>query len=434
MKVHKIYFLFLAAVLIFLASTAYLMKDTKAKDKKISMYPNSAQVQDHSKVIKFDHKFHVKEAGAACKDCHSSALTSISAKDNLNPLHKDCKTCHDVDDQTKCSTCHIGIIYVKLEPTKKELVFSHQFHVGTQKQECTSCHIGIDQVKYASESPTEFPPMENCNTCHTNQTEPAVIKTSQAMMNCEGCHTNLTNLVPKNHRQSNFLNEHKVQFGVNAGSNNCMMCHSDNFCQVCHSPTSFKGDNTKTDFFAPYYSKEGATRTDRASLQKLTTVHNLNYGFTHGLDANNKSFECKTCHDPVTFCASCHQNGGETFTGVKPQSHYQPNFTIYGVNTGGGLHSTLAKKDIESCQSCHETEGADPVCVTCHMDNDGIKGTNPKTHDAGFMSDEKGIWHDTQGAICFTCHTDANAKPNGIKGVGFCGYCHPAATQDRRFR
>ena len=52
---------------------------------------------------------------------------------------------------------------------------------------------------------------------------------------------------------------------------------------------------------------------------------------------------------------------------------------------------------------------------------------------AGFMADEKGIWHDTQGAICYTCHTDNNAKPNGIRGVGFCGYCHTAApTRDRR--
>ena len=42
----------------------------------------------------------------------------------------------------------------------------------------------------------------------------------------------------------------------------------------------------------------------------------------------------------------------------------------------------------------------------------------------GFLSDEKGIWHNTPGAICYHCHTDANAKPNGKRGIGFCGYCH----------
>jgi predicted CXXCH cytochrome family protein len=53
-----------------------------------------------------------------------------------------------------------------------------------------------------------------------------------------------------------------------------------------------------------------------------------------------------------------------------------------------------------------------------------VKGTNPRTHEPGFLSDEKGLWHDTQGAVCYTCHTDANARLNGIRGVGFCGYCH----------
>jgi hypothetical protein len=430
MKINKIYFLLLACVLVFLTSTAYLAKDTK-KNKNINMYP-SEQVKDHSKIIKFDHKFHIKEAGVACKDCHTSALTSVSAKDDLNPVHKDCAGCHDVTDDKNCNLCHFDV-KKNVAPTKKELSFSHSYHVNTQKQECTSCHVGIENVKYAKESPTAFPPMETCNTCHTHTNQPAVNTAQQGPNDCESCHTNLTNLVPKDHKQSNFLNEHKVVFGVDNKQKNCMMCHSDNFCQVCHSANGFQGNNSKEFFYAPYYSKEGAVRTDRASLQKLTTVHDLNYRFTHGLDANQKSFECKTCHDPVDFCASCHQNGGETLAGVEPESHRQPGFTTFGVNTGGGLHATLANKDIESCESCHNVQGGDPVCITCHIDIDGVKNTNPRTHEPGFLSDEKGIWHDTQGAVCYTCHVDANAKPNGINGVGFCGYCH-GGSGDRRLK
>jgi hypothetical protein len=119
-------------------------------------------------------------------------------------------------------------------------------------------------------------------------------------------------------------------------------------------------------------------------------------------------------------------------TGIAPQSHRQPGFTTLGVNTGGGLHSELAKKDVESCVSCHDMQGADPVCITCHFDNDGVKGTNPRTHESAFMSDEKGIWHDTQGAVCYSCHTDNNANPNGVKGVGFCGYCHSSGSDRKR--
>jgi hypothetical protein len=95
------------------------------------------------------------------------------------------------------------------------------------------------------------------------------------------------------------------------------------------------------------------------------------------------------------------------------------------VGSGGGDHATLAKRDIESCASCHDAEGADPVCITCHFDNDGIKGTNPKTHKKGAMSDlGYGDWHTDQGSVCYSCHADANARPSGVSGTQFCGYCH----------
>lgn len=109
-----------------------------------------------------------------------------------------------------------------------------------------------------------------------------------------------------------------------------------------------------------------------------------------------------------------------------PTSHEQPGFTLIGVGTGGGLHATLAKRDIQSCATCHDAEGGDPTCVTCHVDVDGVKGTNPKTHPAGFMKNVEGEWHDDAAATCYVCHNDANARPNGKSGQKFCGYCHGA--------
>jgi hypothetical protein len=410
MKITKFYFLFAAAVIIFLYGTAYFPGDSDTKEIKGVFAADKKY--DNSKIIKFDHKLHVVDAGVKCEDCHAAAKNSVSSKDNLNPKKKDCESCHDVKDTKKCNLCHYEQPYKKLKSSDHELNFSHKQHI--QGKQCTDCHKDLDKVKFSKESAAGFPSMESCYSCHNN---------NKAPNNCESCHNNLTNLTPKDHLKSNFLNEHKTVFGVSE-KNNCMMCHSDNFCQACHSPLEHSGNNTKDNFFAPYYTKENGTRTDRGKLQKLTTAHDLNYRFTHGLDANQKSFECKSCHDPVTFCSSCHQDGGDLVTGISPKSHQQPNFTTLGVNTGGGLHSALAKKDIESCQSCHDVEGSDPACLKCHFDNDGVKGTNPKTHEKGFLSDEKGIWHETKGAVCYSCHTDANAKPDGVSGVGFCGYCH----------
>jgi c(7)-type cytochrome triheme protein len=412
MKNKKFYIFFLIGIFAFLTSTAYISFD-KDVAKKFDIYKKN-NISDNKKVIKFDHSLHLKTVGLACKDCHDNALKSVNASDNLNPLMKNCESCHDVKDEKTCNLCHYDKNYGKLEPAGRNLIFSHKFHLDKGKQ-CTDCHANLDKVKYASDINTAYPNMESCATCHDSKT---------ATNNCEACHKNLTTLTPKTHLNSNFLNEHKVT--NESGSNNCLMCHSDNFCQACHTVAKYKGENTPKNFYAPYYTKESGVRTDRSALQKLSNVHTLNYQYTHGLDANQRSFECKTCHDPVEFCSSCHINNGNLQTGFLPKSHKQAGFTTYGVNTGGGLHATLARKDIESCESCHSIQGGDPVCVKCHFDNNGIKGTHPKTHETGFLSDEKGIWHNTQGAVCYVCHTDPNAKPNGVRGIGFCGYCHTA--------
>lgn len=412
MKITKFYLFILVGAISFISLTAYINFDNKTSGKFNLIKSN--KVADNKGLIKFNHAFHVKDQGIACKDCHVKASTSTTLKDNLIPLMSDCATCHDVKDEKGCNLCHFEKPYKKLTPTTKELTFSHKYHSDLGKQ-CVDCHKGLDKVKLSGESAGVFPPMETCASCHNS---------TKANNNCSACHKNLTNLRPKTHLNSNFLNEHKVISNLEDNKNNCMMCHSDNFCQVCHQPNKYTGENTQKDFYAPYYTKETATKIDRATLQKLTTAHSLNYMYTHGLDANQRSFECKTCHDPEDFCVSCHQNGGNLSTGIAPKSHLQVGFTTIGVNSGGGLHATLAKRDIESCESCHSIEGGDPTCVKCHYDNTGVKGTHPRTHESGFMSGEKGIWHVTKGAVCFTCHTDPNARPNGKAGTGFCGYCH----------
>jgi len=71
---------------------------------------------------------------------------------------------------------------------------------------------------------------------------------------------------------------------------------------------------------------------------------------------------------------------------------------------------------------CHNTGGADPTCLLCHMDRDGLRGTDPKTHDSGFQNQfsEDSDFHKDDRSICFTCHVLTVRQA----GVGFCGYCH----------
>ena len=219
-----------------------------------------------------------------------------------------------------------------------------------------------------------------------------------------------------------FIHEHK--WLARATTATCAGCHTEASCEDCHAEVAVQRvDPDYRGLISPRSPRVWGI--DRGQTQTLAKVHDLNFRYTHGVAAQAKTSDCSSCHDTQTFCAKCHARGGDVNqVGFRPATHDQPQFTTLGRGSGGGLHAKLAKRDIESCAACHDASGADPVCVTCHVDVDGVKGTDPRTHPSGFMNAYPGEFHSDPGASCFICHTDPNAHPDGIKGVGFCGYCH----------
>lgn len=377
----------------------------------------SAEHKKSKDIIKFSHSKHAELAD--CAGCHSKAASAVSLKDRLLPTKEDCAACHDVNDDKQCSTCHYDGVFEPLQAKDRGLFFNHKKHISDNTN-CAYCHQGISEVAYAGESKNADPSMTLCSGCHNNSVA------AKASNECSLCHQNTADLSPVNHKSANFIRNHKMFAG--ATMSNCQMCHTEESCEACHTATEGLTEmNSKTDFYAPYTTYDNLSDKN---LQKVRKVHDANYRFFHGIDAKSKSTECSSCHKTETFCQECHSTGNENrgdfgLNGILPSSHLKTGFTTLGVGSGGGEHAKLAKRDIESCASCHDAQGADPVCITCHVDNDGVKGTNPKTHASGFAKDwDGGDWHDNAGSVCYTCHTDANAKPNGIKGVGFCGYCH----------
>ena len=368
--------------------------------------------KDNSKLIKFSHKLHADVTD--CESCHIAVPNSTSLNDKLLPTHESCGTCHDVEDEKNCNMCHYDDNYEPLIKKKSELIFNHSFHISKQKLECEKCHIGFKDVEYSSELANPNPSMETCFSCHGS--------TKTASSACESCHISTANLIPQSHKSGTFLKAHKFAArGMNA---NCMMCHDNNSCEECHDASSVIIEkNTKDNFYQPYSPSNFKTGVKQ---QQITRVHELGYRFTHGIDAKGKTADCQSCHDLENFCASCHTGKDADYSlgGIEPYSHLQSNFMMIGVGSGGGEHATLARRDIESCAACHDTQGADPTCIKCHLDSDGIKGTNPRTHPANFMKDTHGDWHDNSGSVCYNCHTSAN--PQTPSGFGFCGYCHGA--------
>ncbi len=363
------------------------------------------------KILKFSHTLHVKDAGVACADCHAGAPKSLQASDNLRAGHDQCKACHEEQIGNTCGYCHLNPDDIQpVEPVQRTLHFAHQQHLGVKGVECVTCHKGISEATIAG--PANMPSMETCTDCHDG---------AKATAACEACHVTMAGLVPKDHLAADFRRDHKRLSRLGSLEASCATCHTQDFCVDCHESRGLVSIGLAGLMTDP--APRGSAH-DGPRPMAMQMVHNLNYRYTHGMDAKSKQADCYSCHSARDFCAECHTAGGLTEPyGVQPAWHLGAGFTTLGVGTGGGRHAEFARRDIESCVSCHDVRGGDPTCVQCHADPDGIKGTNPKTHDRVF-SEEHGAWHADPGAPCYNCHTDYNAHPGGTKGRGFCGYCH----------
>ena len=177
MKITKFYLLILVGAISFISLTAYISFKNNSF-RKLDFF-NSTKITDNKDIIKFNHKLHIKDNGMQCKDCHTKAPTSTSLADNLNPLMKDCESCHDVKDDKACNLCHYEKIYKPLQPTTKQLLFNHKNHLAQGKL-CTDCHAGLDNVKLSGESVMK--PSSNswsififCNPLITTFSLPAIV-------------------------------------------------------------------------------------------------------------------------------------------------------------------------------------------------------------------------------------------------------------------
>ena len=360
--------------------------------------------------IRFSHRLHLGEVEAECRDCHADAWTSRVSDDLLLPGHPQCAACHDVEAEGECATCHgEGVPGGWLAP-ERELSFDHHLHVGEGAVECARCHAGVTE----SEAPSlaNLPRMETCTTCHAGEQVPS---------NCETCHRRMESLVPSSHREVDWIEEHRTPVRTGRWENDCAACHSESDCQVCHVEPSLQAREGTPRLILP----EGRPAPSGTETLALRRVHGLDYVFTHPTDVRSKVSDCRTCHDPQGFCVECHRSTQEAgFAPPVPLGHGAVGFVRLGVGSGGGTHAELARRDIESCASCHDVEGRDPVCITCHVDRIPGLGNDPRTHSAD-IRDREGEWHSDPGAVCFNCHTSS-----GRAGIGFCGYCHGAQSED----
>jgi len=327
-----------------------------------------------------------------------------------------------------------------LGPTENGLKFDHKAHVTEREMDCAGCH-SVTGSEVSSDR--NIPGHDNCADCHSMDKDPE---------DCAYCHVNAADPTGIILAENDLIFSHKKHLSGDSENEQCLTCHSgmdklssgsfpshpvmqDCFschngsgasadCAACHS----RADQMTALVHEPDWKHEHRFSTDLAGQDCMPchepqsfcaschagdnlveTVHELNYRFTHGIDAKNDELQCQTCHEMETFCATCH-----TGAGPAPLNH-----TFFDWAHPPYEHADAARQDVESCASCHSAES--PVCANCHFDSDGIIGTNPPIHPASMDYLGEGAWHDEPGFQCFTCHVDTRQS-----GTGFCGYCHGA--------
>lgn len=340
MTMRKFYITFGLASIIFLILTAFKTNPNSIGDNKTN-----------KDIIKFSHRIH---ESVDCESCHSKVPEATSMNVRLLPTKDNCAGCHDVNDAETCNTCHYEDIQETLIQKKSDLIFNHKKHLELGKK-CVDCHQGLNEVDYSFQSQNVNPGMATCYSCHNDKKE--------VTNACENCHTTTAGLIPADHKKTDYIKLHK--FIASKPDANCIMCHDNNSCESCHVGTKMMTEsNAPNDFYKPFVPDNFI---DGTKQQQITRVHDLNYRFTHGIDLKGKNSQCQTCHEVETFCVDCHTaSGGDiSLGGVMPSSHLSPNFLKF-PGTDGGEHAKLARRDIERCISCHDIQGEDPVCITCH--------------------------------------------------------------------
>ena len=369
--------------------------------------PVTIPEQDRRGLINFSHQYHLQDLGIYCTDCHKGATSSMLATDNILPEKEGCVDCHlkEVEDKEQCGKCHkAGAEQIPFENPERVIDFPHKFHLESTDLTCQDCHVGMNKTDYASR--IHWPTMPECLSCHQDSEAPA---------DCNLCHPRVEVIRPQTHR-ADWIHEHEQH--ARSTDMPCAQCHQDTWCEDCHAGATTLDLQNPMDRIP-----SGGPQIRGRTGQIIQRQHELNYRFIHPLDAVGKERQCATCHTKQ-FCVECHRIEGDE-NRFKPIWHGQlpgvsQPWVLIGVGSGGGRHAAWARRDMERCVACHDMEGDDPSCIQCHVDFDGVKGTDPRTHPRGFASTiGEGEFHSDPTSLCYACHINTSTS-----GTGFCGYCH----------
>ncbi|HMN03844.1 MAG TPA: cytochrome C [Geobacter anodireducens] len=191
---------------------------------------------------------------------------------------------------------------------------------------------------------------------------------------CNACHKG-EGIAP-NH-DADWVRGHRVV--ASRAGKNCADCHVQQFCLDCHQGGGIEANLSTRTFMRDYVPKS----------------HRSNFLSIHPTKALDNPQSCTRCHDQ-SYCNECHARYPKGSLRIKSHLMLGPNGQKY--SPGLGEHAIEARRNLQSCQTCHP-EG--DVCIQCH----GAGKTNSvNPHPRGWNS-IKNNYKDRAGSrTCTKCH------------------------------
>jgi hypothetical protein len=188
---------------------------------------------------------------------------------------------------------------------------------------------------------------------------------------CNDCHKGEG--ISPNHG-SDWAREHRLLAGK--AGNNCAQCHTQSYCLDCHQGGGINADLSTATFGRDYIPKS----------------HRSDFIAIHPIKALDNPQNCTRCHD-TSFCNSCHSRFPKGSLRIKSHQMLGANGQRYAPAINE--HATEARRNLQSCQSCHP-EG--DVCIQCHAQGK----TNPHPRNWKAISDN--VRNRGGSKVCLKCH------------------------------
>ncbi len=380
-----------------------------------------ARVEARRTNLRFSHATHPDSANINCTSCHTNPGESAMAV--RPPVIGRCLTCHRVQGEhlattdAGCATCHVTLAQAAsltradvagfpAPPSHRVPGFGGQGHGPPARASVASCAVCHAR--------------DFCSSCHVNAPEQRAIQSLAADARSLAIRTTL--VAPASHREPAFLERHGSP--ARKDPQQCSTCHTRESCLACHSgsprlaaalPAAGPGRGAGAQITRTMPLSHGVVFRDKHGAQAAAApatctgchtrpqcmdchrpgaasasrgYHPAGFLERHPSAAYVRETSCADCHNPQTFCTSCHVSAGlATRTPLGSGYHDAKRFFLMG-------HGPAARQNLESCVSCH----AERDCVSCHAAQGGRR-FNP--HGPGFDAERL---RRKNPEMCTVCH------------------------------